>query len=276
MKSRNYKVKIGIVGCGAIGSRMAQAIHHDFKDDCKISGLYDINAKKTEELGKKLSLKKSLYTLSLPELIKTCDCMVEAINAENTLDIIRQALKAKKSVLAMSVGKLLNAQDLFQLARKNRRYILLPSGAIAGIDAIKAASLVNVKKITLTSSKPPQGFKNNPYFLEKKIDVSKIKRKTILFEGDVNTAVKLFPQNINVAATLALACQVRKKIHIRIITSPKYKTNSHEIEMTGDFGSLITKTDNVICPDNPKSSYLAVLSGLQTLKQYCTGIVIGT
>ena len=60
------------------------------------------------------------------------------------------------------------------------------------------------------------------------------------------------------------------------ITSPKFKTNSHEVEMIGSFGKMVTKTENVACPDNPKTSYLAALSGLQILKQYCNGIFIGT
>ena len=63
---------------------------------------------------------------------------------------------------------------------------------------------------------------------------------------------------------------------VRIMTSPDYKTNTHEIEIIGDFGRIVTSTENVVCPDNPKTSYLAVLSGIQTLKQFCTGIMIGT
>ena len=202
--------------------------------------------------------------------------MVEAVNAQNTRGIIRQALKAKKSVLSMSVGKLLNASDLFRLAKQNKCHLLLPSGAIAGIDAIKAASLVGIDTITLTTRKPPAGFEGNSYLIQKGVSLSKIKKETTLFEGDVATAIKIFPRNINVAATLALASQSRKKIIIRIITSPRYKTNSHKIELTGKFGRIITQTDNVVCPDNPKTSYLAVLSGLQTLKQYCSGVFIGT
>lgn len=275
MKSRTNKVGIGIVGCGAIGSRMAKSIKKDFKKDCQLKALYDIDLKKADQLAKSLSLRKIVKT-SIRELIKNCDCMVEAVSAKNTHTIIRQALEAKKSVLSMSVGKLLNASDLFRLANQNKCHLLLPSGAIAGIDAIKAASLAGIDTITLTTRKPLAGFYGNPYLIKKGVDPSKIKKETVLFEGNVAAAVKIFPQNINVAATLALASQSRRKITVRIITSPKYKTNSHEIELTGAFGRIRTQTDNVVCPDNPKTSYLAVLSGLQTLKQYCSGVFIGT
>ena len=275
MKSPNYKVKIGIVGCGAIGSRMAKAIVKDLRKDCKISGLYDIDILKARTLAKRLKL-KGVVNNSIHTLIQNCDCMVEAVSADNTKSIIRQGLMAKKSVLAMSVGKILNSAELFKIAKKNKCYLLLPSGALAGLDAVKAASLAFIKKITLTSRKPLAGFRNNPYFAKKGINLATIKKETILFKGSVDKAVQLFPQNINVAATLALASGVKKKITVKIVTSPLYKRNCHEMEILGDFGKITTKTDNEVCPDNPKSSYLAVLSGLQTLKQYCTGILIGT
>lgn len=276
MKSPNYRVKIGIIGCGAIGSRMAQAICKDMTKDCKVSGLFDIQMDKIDKLINKLDLKKTVKRKSLEDTIKNSDCIVEAVNSDDTIQIVEKAIKAKKSIIAMSVGKLLNAQHLYKLARKNKCYILLPSGAIAGVDAIKAASLANIKKITLTTRKPLKGFKSNQYLQNQKIDLSAITKETVLFEGTVQQAVKFFPQNINVAATIALASQTPKKLQIKIIVSPEYTKNIHEIEMEGDFGRISTKTENVVCPDNPKTSYLAVLSGLQTLKQYCTGILIGT
>ena len=275
MKLYDGKVKIGIVGCGAIGSRIAKSICKELRKFCYVSGLYDIDQKKTRRLEKNLKLKK-VATDALTPLIKNCDCLVEAVNAESTREIIEQALQSQKSVLAMSVGKLLKAPDLFDLARKNKCALLLPSGAIAGLDAIKAASLVHVDKITLITRKPPVSFQNNPYLKKNRIDLTKIKEETLLFRGDVQSAVKWFPQNINVAATLFFASQLKRNITIEIYTCPDYKMNSHEIEMIGDFGRLFTRTDNIVCPDNPKTSYLAVLSGIQTLKQYCTGILIGT
>jgi len=275
MKSRTDQVKVGIIGCGAIGSGIAKGIQKDFRSDCRLSGLYDIDPERSQRLAKGLSLKK-VVKKSVTELLRSCDCIVEAVSAKNTRDIIRQALKEKKSVLSMSVGKLLNASGLFQLAKQNKCHLLLPSGAVAGIDAVKAASLVGIDAITLTTRKPPAGFYGNAYLEKMGIDPRRIRKETVLFEGNVDTAVKLFPRNINVAATLALASKSRRKIVVRIITSPDYRTNSHEIDLRGKFGRIVTQTSNVVCPDNPKTSYLAVLSGLQALKQYCSGVFIGT
>ena len=176
----------------------------------------------------------------------------------------------------MSVGKLLNGDAVLKLAQKQGCRLLIPSGAIAGIDAIKAAALQKIDRITLTTRKPIYGFADNAYVQARRINLSQIKKETILFDGNVKEAVKCFPQNINVAATIALASSVKDRLRIRICTSPEFKVNSHEIEVIGEFGRMVTKTENVVCPDNPKTSYLAVLSAVQALKQYFQGLKIGT
>ena len=274
-KVYNRRVNIGIVGCGAIGSRIAMSVSHELKDHCVLKALYDIDLKKSETLAAQIS-QRQVFKKTYAQLLNSCTFVIEAVNATDTHTIIRQALLAKKNVLAMSVGKLLNQENLFRLAKKNHCQILIPSGALAGIDAIKAASLANISSITLTTRKPPSGFANSPYVEEKGIHLGEISEETVIFDGDVDTAVKIFPKNINVAATIALACGVKDKMSVRIVTSPEYKTNSHEIEMVGDFGRMVSRTDNLVCPDNPKTSYLAVLSAIQTLKQFFNHVHVGT
>lgn len=272
---KDEKLKIGIIGCGAIGSRVAKAVNSEFKNLCLLSGLYDINLEKTRDLARDLS-RPGLFKSSYESLLLSSDFIVEAVNATNTRSIIRQALQLKKGILVMSVGKLLMAKSLFQLAKRNNCPLLIPSGAIAGLDTIKAATQGKVSRITLTTKKPPLSFKNNSYLTKKGINLKKIKAERVLFEGNVNKAVKFFPQNINVAATIALACKDTKKLGIRIITSPKFRTNSHEIEIIGNFGQVNTRVQNLMCPDNPKTSYLAILSAIQTLKEFFNTIKIGT
>src|SRR3989338_6952656 len=237
MSYRKRRLKIGIVGCGAIGGGIARYISKELKKDCQLTGLYDIQYGRVEKLRRELSA-GPIGRNSLTALLKSCDLMIEAVNANSTRVIVREAFLHKRNVIAMSVGKLLDAQDLFDLARRRGCRLLIPSGAIAGLDAIK--------------------------------------KETVLFKGNVDSAIKFFPQNINVAATIAIASQAKDKITVCIMTSPKYKNNSHEIEIVGDFGRIVTRTDNVVSPENPRTSYLAILSGMQTLKQFCQGTGIGT
>ena len=270
------KKTIGILGCGAIGSRIAKSVTQELSGFCQLTGLFDVIADKVTTTANSLA-GQHLIRNSFPDLLDHCQLLVEAINTEDALPLIRQALSAKKDVLVMSVGRLLAALDIAALAKANGVSLLIPSGAIAGIDTIKAASLLKIEKITLTTRKPLNGFKDNAYIRQCGINLAQIRGETTIFEGAIDAAVKYFPQNLNVAATLALASQAKEKISIRIMTSPQFTTNSHEIEVIGDFGRMISRTENVICPDNPKTSYLAVLSGIQTLKEFCSGGVrVGT
>jgi aspartate dehydrogenase len=266
--------KVAVLGCGAIGSRIARSIKNELQPVCSLSGLYDIDTSKSAQLEQSIS-QDNLVKESFPALLQDCDILVEAINSD-TRNFIQQALESRKDVLTMSVGKLLNAEDLFALSLKNGCAILIPSGAVAGIDAVKSASLAPIKRITLTTRKPVSGFSQNRYIEDQGINLGAITGETCIFEGTVDDAVRLFPRNINVAATLALASHAKSKIVIRILTSPEYTINSHEIDIQGDFGHMVSRTENVICPDNPKTSYLAVLSAIQTLKEFCSGVRIGT
>jgi len=275
MKRKTPLVRIGIVGCGAIGSRMAKSIVRDLKNHCRLTGLYDIDVPKARHLSRQLRV-NDVVKDSLNDLISSCTFVIEAVNAFETKNIIQKILRAKRNILVMSVGRILNAPDIFTLAEKNRCSLLIPSGALSGLDAIKAASQVNISRMTLTTRKPPSGFSPSDYLKSKGIDLKNIASEIVIYDGNVDRAVKLFPQNINVAATLALAAGNKNKIRIRIITSPKFKTNSHEVEIHGDFGTIISRTDNVVCPDNAKTSYLAVLSAIRTLKQHFQLIKIGT
>jgi aspartate dehydrogenase len=269
------KVRVGILGCGAIGSRIAKSIKTQCSPHAVVSALFDINPTKAHLLQKYIP-QKNVVKNSYRELLNSSDLVVEAVNAPDTHQLVRQALLAKKDVLVMSVGKFIEGESIFKLAQKQGVRVIIPSGAIAGIDAIKAASLQRIDRVTLTSRKPVYGFADNAYVQERRINLSQIKKETVLFEGGVREAVKCFPQNINVAATIALACNAMDKLNIRIATSPEFKVNSHEIEVIGEFGRMVTKTENVVCPDNPKTSLLAVLSAVRTLKEYFQGVKIGT
>jgi len=269
------KIKVGILGCGAIGSRIAKSIKTQCSGHAVVSALFDINPSKSINLQKYIP-QKNVVKKSYQELLAASELVIEAVNAPDTHQLVRQALLAKKDVLVMSVGKFIEGGSIFKLALKQGVRVLIPSGAIAGIDAIKAASLQRIDSVTLTTRKPIYGFADNTYVQERRINLSQIKKETVLFEGNVREAVKCFPQNINVAATIALASNAKDKLRIRISTSPTFKVNSHEIEVIGEFGRLVTKTENVVCPDNPKTSYLAVLSAVRTLKEYFQGVKIGT
>ncbi len=274
MLKRKIK-KIGIVGCGSIGSFLAKTIVSDFKDKAELSALFDINLEKAYTLSSALE-KKNIVAISLEGLIEKCDLVIESASAKISKEVLRSAILAKKDCMVMSVGGLLDAKEVFEQARIKGCRVYIPSGAIAGIDAIKAASLSKIEKIVLTTRKPPSAFIGVAYVLKSNLRLENITKETTIFEGNVDTAVRLFPQNINVAATLSLASNCKEKIMVRIITSPEYKSNSHEIEVFAESGRIFSRTENVVSPDNPKTSLLAALSAVATLRNILGVVKIGT
>lgn len=152
----------------------------------------------------------------------------------------------------------------------------IPTGAIAGIDALKAASLGKIKTVTLRTTKPVGAFYGVPYITEKNIRLKSIRTERLIFRGSAHQAAKAFPQNINVAATLSLAGVGPEKTRVEIIASKKAKKNIHCIEVISQAGTIRCQTENVAHPGNPKTSYLAVLSAIAMLRQLVRPVTIGT
>ncbi|MBU2258413.1 MAG: aspartate dehydrogenase, partial [Candidatus Omnitrophica bacterium] len=271
------KLKIGIVGCGAIGTSLAKTIYKDFKGQAVLSGFYDIDPEKSARLSKVIVRKDLLIAGSLKKLITNSDLVIESASAKSSWDIAGQALRSGRDILIMSVGGVINHyKELSILAKKYNAKVYIPSGAISGVDALKAAGISGIKSVTLTTIKNPVSFKGVRYVEDKKIDLSKIKKDTVLFSGSAKEAVNFFPQNINVAAILSLAGIGQVKTKIKIIASPSVTRNVHQIAIDSNGGTISCRTENVLHPDNPKTSFLAFLSAVAMLKNILSPVRIGT
>ncbi|MFH1379887.1 MAG: aspartate dehydrogenase [bacterium] len=258
--------KIGIVGCGAIGTEIARAIDAQVIR-ARLSHICDTDAARTGRLADQLSTKPS--TVKLAELISNTDIVVESAGQNSVKEITELCIKHTKTVLVMSVGYFLKDMALFEKAGKHKGCVILPSGALAGMDAVSAARLAHIDSATLTTTKPPRGLRGAPYLEEHNIDLDTITGPTVVFEGSAIEAVKAFPANINVSAVLSFAGAGPEKTTVKIIADPHTDRNTHEVEILGDSGRIYTRTENVPSPTNPKTSYLAVLSAIAVLKQLC-------
>jgi aspartate dehydrogenase len=261
------KLKIGIVGCGAIGTSLAKAVCKDFKGQAALSGLYDLDSGKSRKLAHAVSRSSKLALPTLERLISSSDLVIEAASSFSSWGIAQKVLARGRQVMIMSAGGVASRlNDLGRLAKKNNSRVYIPSGAIAGVDALKAAQSGRIIKVTLTTRKNPRSFSG----------MLPLKKDKVLFSGPASRAVKLFPQNINVAAVLSLAGIGAKKTAVKIIASPRVKRNIHEVEVISEAGKVFTRTENIPHPANPKTSFLAVLSAIALLKQILVPVRIGT
>ena len=271
--SKNKKAKIGIVGCGAIGADVAVFIDKSLKKSAQLVGLADSDKKRAKGLQKKLGSKPQIYDLD--SLVKRSDLVIEAASVEAAKVILKKALLYKKDVLILSVGAFVSAVDVFKEAQKKNINIYVPSGAICGIDGLGALRLGNIRKISLTTSKPPKGLKGADFLKKKRINLENLIEETVIFKGGVKEAIKYFPKNINVAATLLLASN-SKDVGVCIKTDPKLKRNTHIIEVVADEAKIKISVENVPSKSNPKTSALAILSTKALLERIFSPFKVGS
>ena len=269
-KVQKERLKIWIIGCGAIGSEIAAACLGRLKDKVCLAAAFDIDAAKAKAAAGSASVSK------LEDLMARSDLVIEAASAAVSAGILEECIKRGKSCMMMSVGGLLGNEGLLKRAEENDIKVYIPSGALCGVDGLKAASAGNIDSVVLTTRKPPQALAGAPYLNGKKIDLASIKGETVIFEGTASEAVKGFPQNVNVSAVLSVAGIGAKNTKVRIVTSPEYKTNTHEVEIKGDFGHITTRTANLPSRSNPKTSAMAVFSAIATLDGIASSVRVGT
>lgn len=270
------KLNIGLVGCGAIGSSLARRIIFDFRDKARLAGVNDLDMDKAYAV-RRLCKKTAPLVLSLGDLIKRSDLIIEATHASAAFTIAKKVVLASRNIMIMSVGGILgHYRQLKELAQKKGARIFIPSGAVAGIDGLKAASCGKIKKVTLITTKPKRAFSGVAYAIKKNKRFNDTKGDIVIFEGSAQAAVKVLPRNINVAATLSLAGIGPEKTRVRVIASDRVSANTHQIEIESDAGRIICSAENVVHPDNPKTSYLAALSAAAMLKRILEPVEIGT
>ena len=271
---KTHKIKIGLVGCGAIGKSLALMVKERLKETFEITALCDLDETRAENLRKILGCGR---VVPLNKLIIQSDLVIEAASAKVSFELAQTALEKKRDILLMSIGGILgHEQKLFSIARRNKRRILLPSGAICGLDGVKALSLVGIDRVTLKTFKPPQALKGASFVVKNKIDLDDIKEEKVIFSGTAQEAVEAFPQNINVVALLSIAASGLVVPRVQIYASPHLQRNVHLIEVESKAARLEIRCENVASPDNPKTSYLAILSAVAMLSGVSDVVRIGS
>ena len=207
------------------------------------------------------------------------DIVVEAASQDAVKDVSLSVLQNKKDLMIMSVGALLDESiyDILSDACADfKKTIYLPSGAIAGLDGIKSVK-DELESLSITTTKHPRSLKGAKFFENSGINLDEINSLTVIFEGTAKEAVSLFPANINVAALLSLTGIGSEKTDVKIVADPNTNKNTHHIVAEGTFGKMTFTIENYPDENNPKTSRLAILSAIETLKKYCSNdIQIGT
>ena len=270
--SRAQPLTVGVVGLGAIGRRVCQAL------DEGLPGVTLVAATARDRTRGEAFL-KSLGTpvpfVSLDELVAAAEVVVEASTQAHLAEIAPKALGAGRDLVVLSCGALLGRADWVALADRHGCRIHVPSGAIAGLDGVKGGAVGPITSVTMESRKAPAGWVGAPWVVEQKIDLDAIREETLIFQGPATQACRAFPANVNVLAALSLAGVGPERTTTKIYAVPGLTRNTHRISVEGEFGSLAIEVRNVPS-ENPRTGRLSYLSTIALLRDLGATLRVGT
>lgn len=262
----------GIVGCGSIGRALLRA--HDASSlPMQPAGV----SSRTESTARAFldGLQTPVPFMDLDALIEASDLLIETAGGHVVPELAMRAFAAGKDVMVISVGALLDHPEIMARARETGCRLIVPSGAIAGLDGIKSASSGKIDFVRLTSHKPPRALAGAPYLVEHGISLDGLTKARELFYGPAREAVRGFPDNLNISAAISLAGIGPDATEVRIFADPTVTRNCHDIEVEGEFGRLHVHIEN-IPSENPKTGRLTALSMVRAVRDAMDPVRIGS
>jgi aspartate dehydrogenase len=212
----------------------------------------------------------------LARLWEHADVIVECAPANLLRELAEPALAHGRQIMVLSCGALLDNFNLVELARRHGGRILVPSGALLGLDAVVAAAEGGISKVHMVTRKPPRGLSGAPYLEENAIDVAGLSEPKRVFAGTAREAARGFPANVNVAAALALAGIGPDRTTIEIWADPDVTRNIHRIEVEAEAARFSLQIENVPSAENPRTGRLTALSVIAALKKLSSPLAVGT
>ena len=268
MMKNTRALRVGFIGTGAICSLIAREIESGKVGNVEILALYDTNSLSAKNLLKKLNSDPCIYT-SIEDLVSNSDIDL-IIECASTIAVEKNAetvLKSNKDILIMSSGALLDKSYLSKLKKitdQNNNRIYIPSGAVGAIDTLNSLKGL-IDKVSIITTKSPKSLLGSPGF--KKWEEKVLNEKILIFSGNAKEAITLFPANVNIAATISLSGIGAENTKVIVYADPKSKVNTHEISIKSRAGNYNFTFENLPSSENPKTSLLAILSALQSIRK---------
>jgi len=267
-------MKVGIAGMGAIGLRVAEALDQGQIDGAFLSGFSARNDERAQELNKHLSKAVPHYTLS--EIANHCDIVIEALPPTLFEELAMAVLRAGKTLVVLSASQLLGRQDLIELATETGARIVIPSGAILGLDAVKGAAEGTLETVVIETRKPVAGLIKAPYVKQKGLDLHSLNKPQLILEGPVTEVARVFPANVNVAAAVSLAGIGPDRTRMEVWADPSLERNLHTVRVTSDSSDFSMSIQNRPSDTNPATGKITALSVIAWLREQTAVLQIGT
>lgn len=264
--------RIAIAGMGAIGLEIANALN-DGIAGCELTAVSAKNLDKAR--GAVAAFRKPVHVVPIEQLEALADIVIECAPAALLPCIVRPFLEAGKTVIVLSAGALLSHDELIATARHHSGQIVVPTGALLGLDAVTAAAEGSIRSVKMITRKPVKGLLGAPHLIAHNIVIDDITEPKLVFRGSPRDAAIGFPANLNVAVALSLAGIGPDKTTLEIWADPALTRNTHAIEVDADSASFSMSIQNVPS-DNPKTGRITALSVISYLRKMHAPLRVGS
>ncbi|MDH3644055.1 MAG: aspartate dehydrogenase [Gammaproteobacteria bacterium] len=266
-------LRVGIFGLGTIGRAVAARL------DQGIAGL-QLVAVTSRDMHKAADamtqFREPVPVVDSTELCERADVIVECAPATAFREIAEAALRRARIFVPLSVGYILQAPELIELARRKGARIIVPTGALLGLDAVRAAAEGEIHAVKVVTRKPPSGLAKAPYLAEQGIDVMQLSEPLKVFEGPAREGVAGFPANVNVVAALSLAGIGADRTQLEIWADPTLRRNTHRIDVEADSARFSLYIENVPSDENPATGRITALSVIACLRGLVSPFKVGS
>jgi aspartate dehydrogenase len=266
-------LRVAIGAYGTVGAAVAQRLDEGI-EGLTLSAVSARDRARAEERVQQF--RHPVPVLPLAKLAGVADVVVECAPAAVFAEVAEPAVRAGRILMPISVGALLLHWHLVELAAAHGARIIVPSGALLGLDAVKAAAEGRIDSVRMVTRKPPRSLAGSPQIEQQGIDLDKIEQPLKVFEGTAREGAKGFPANVNVAAALGLAGIGVDETHLEVWADPTVSRNTHSIVVEADSVRFELKIENVPTEQNPRTGKLVALSVIATLKRLVSPLVVGT
>jgi aspartate dehydrogenase len=271
-------LRIALLGAGTIARLVLDHVRRGELPGVEIVAIAGRpGSARAEALGRQFHVP---VVFGLPALQATRpEAVLEAASHEAVRQYLVALLESKIKVVVLSAGAL--ADDALrggaeEAARRSGTLLYVPSGGIGGLDALKAACAAGVDEASIQVAKPPAAWEHIPYVEALGVDLSRLTAARVLFEGSARDGVPHFPQNVNIAAVLAMAGIGFGRTRLTVVADPGITRNTHTIRVSGRSGRFSIVLENVPAPENPKTAWLACYSALAALRELASPVRYGT
>jgi aspartate dehydrogenase len=264
---------VGIGGLGAIGLPVARRLAAGIPGLRLVAVASRDSARARTQLGE---AGLEVPVVEAAELARRAEVVVECMPAARFRSIAEPAIDAGRVFVPLSVGALLEHFDLVDRAAATGARIIAPTGALLGLDAVRAAAEGEIHSARLVTRKPPAGLVGAPFLAERGMSLDGLAAPLKVFEGSARDGARGFPANVNVAAALALAGIGPDRTRLEIWADPALERNTHEIEIEADSARFTMRIEGIPSAENPRTGRLTPLSVVACLRGLVSTLRVGS